>query len=307
MKIEIISYKPVMLLAALGLLCTVGNVTLAAPLQSGSRVNDPIVWEQAETVVKQAQSSQAQPIAQQPIVQPAAEQTFAQPQYVGQQYTQPQYTYSEPISGDCGCQPTSAPVTACGCEAAPAPTGCGCQSKSGGCGCKLFSCCSKNQGCPGDTCTLELDKSKVSKTRFKTEQVSVCVPPVRLPWMKCPPGKSKTRVITKLKKEKYKADSCGYKWKLDEPKEAEAPTPAQPQFYESTPVYDSYIPGENQQITPIETYTPEVNVPAVKAIGPVVTPTLTPEINIPKPPASGAAPPPPTTGALPWRVKSPTG
>ena len=296
MKTQIISTKLIMIAATLALLCTPCSSTLAAPLQSGS-VNDPIVWGNAKPVVSQTQPTyQTQPVQAQPTyVQPSAE---------------PQYIYSEPISGDCGCEPTPVPVptTDCGCSKA----GCsGCKLK--GCrSCKLFSCCSKKSECPGDTCTLELDKSKVSKTRFKTEQVSVCVPAVRLPWMKCPPGKSKTRVVTKLKKEKYKADNCGYKWTLDKPQEPTvAPTPAQPQIFESTPVYDSFLPAESGQITPAETFTPEVSVPKVEVpkleVPKSVTPTVpvTPAIGVPKIPASNIAPPPPKTSGLPWRVNLP--
>ena len=83
----------------------------------------------------------------------------------------------------------------------------------------------------------------------------------------CPPGKSKTRLVTRLKTEKYKAPNCGYKWELDEPEAAEetegVPTPAQqPYIYESTPVYDSYLPEGTEQIVPAEpATTPEVSIP----------------------------------------------
>ncbi len=302
MKIEIISIKPVMLAAILTLFCTTESIVLAAPLQSGSKVQDPIIWDKAETVVKQTQPAlgEAQPTYQ------------SQPAY-GQPSVEAQHIYSEPISGDCGCEPTPVPVqtTDCGCRRAGC-TGC---KLNGSRSCKLFSCCPKKSECPGDTCTLELDKSKVSKTRFVTEQVPVCVPPIRLPWMKgCPPGKSKTRLVTKLKKEKYKAESCGYKWTLDKPEEApEAPTPVQaPHSYEATPVYDSFLPPGTEQITPAETFTPEVVVPKVEApkLNPpkTVTPKVpaTPNIGVPKIPASNIAPPPPTTGGLPWRVNTPS-
>lgn len=81
-------------------------------------------------------------------------------------------------------------------------------------GCSPVACPS----CDEEICRLELDKSEVTKTCFQVEQVPVCIPPVRFPWQKCcPPGTSKTRLVTKLKVKKYKCPNCAYKWKVEEP------------------------------------------------------------------------------------------
>lgn len=99
----------------------------------------------------------------------------------------------------------------------------GCNSCGTDCGCVQ---CPK---CEGDICKLELDKSKQTKTCFKTEQVPVCIPPVRMPWQDCcPPGTSKTRLVTKLKVHKYECPGCSYKWTLQKPEKATAA--AQPEM-----------------------------------------------------------------------------
>jgi len=103
---------------------------------------------------------------------------------------------------------------------------------------------------------------------------------------------------------------------LVKPEKAEEPELADPadnpQTYESTPVYDSYLPAQGEQIIPAETYTPE----AIKSE--VITPLrITPEAYTPprvdatlgKPATSKlerVVPPPPTMGRLPWRAGSPT-
>ncbi len=101
--------------------------------------------------------------------------------------------------------------------------GCGQNQCDGGCrfsrrakrSCKTCVQCPQ---CDGEMCKLELDNSKVKKTCFKVEQKAVCIPPVRMPWMKCcPPGTSKTRTINVLKKHSYECPNCSYKWTLQEP------------------------------------------------------------------------------------------
>lgn len=74
----------------------------------------------------------------------------------------------------------------------------------------------RRQRCPQcdcDSCILELKTVKVKKTCFKVEQKVVCIPGVRLPWQKCcPPGSSKSRTVTVLKKHKYECKKCSYQW-----------------------------------------------------------------------------------------------
>ena len=176
-----------------------------------------------------------------------------------------------PVVADCGCgqsacsscQPTVI-ASPCGCKKA----GClKCLSRlrkrcSGGC-----AQCPK---CEGDVCELKLDKGKVKKSGWKTEQKSVCVPTVRMPWQKCcPPGTSKSRLVTVLKKHTYECESCSYKWSIQKPEPVEAAKPDPViQMGEPTPVYDSYIPENsvpatdvNTPITPTETYTPPQQIP----------------------------------------------
>lgn len=77
--------------------------------------------------------------------------------------------------------------------------------------------------CEGDVCRLELDHSPKKKTCFKTEQASICIPPVRFPWQRdCPPGVSKTKLVTRLKVHEFECPNCSYKWKLDTPEKSQA-------------------------------------------------------------------------------------
>jgi hypothetical protein len=174
--------------------------------------------------------------------------------------------------------PDEMSVTVAGCSAcmpAPVITECDCCQDAcknccsrrkvlkRGCGCKRAGCRGGSSQsceaapcattglvpCEGDTCKLELTKVEVKKTCFKAEQVSVCVPAVRLPWMKCcPPGTSKTRLVTKLSVEKDTVEKCGYKWKLVEADEgygsedetqSEVPVEAAPQTQEIVPAKDN--------------------------------------------------------------------
>jgi len=206
---------------------------------------------------------------------------------------------SSNLVGQCGDPACSTCVTT-----APAPTvvasNCGQCEKASCSQCRLRSLrrsktdCNQCPKCEGDICKLELDNGKVKKTCFKTEQKAVCVPAVRLPWMKsCPPGSSKTRLVTKLSKHTYECPKCSYKWTLQKPEEAEsgmAPTPAQPQVFESTPVYDSYLPGSST-IEPtepnIDSYTPPVEIMPQPMVTPMAVPTSpaiipnVPTINVP--------------------------
>lgn len=206
-----------------------------------------------------------------------------------------------PVVVDCACgQPSCVAVqpevvvSDCGCS----KPGClkgrqpirsriqGCRLCQGG--------CSQPTKCEGDTCKLELDNSKVKKSCYKTEQKSVCVPPVRFPWQKCcPPGKSKTRLVTVLKKHSYECENCAYKWSVQkaEPAEAAKPEAGGPQNTEPTPVYDSYVPQESITIAPADSFVPEQYVPQQttptqvipEQIVPerVISPTVIPETVVP--------------------------
>ena len=86
--------------------------------------------------------------------------------------------------------------------------------RKGKCGCKKQRCRCKQKcpKCQNDFCQLERKVGKETKTCFKTEQKIVCIPTVRLPWQKCQPTCSKTRVVNVLKKHKYECPKCEYKW-----------------------------------------------------------------------------------------------
>ena len=109
--------------------------------------------------------------------------------------------------------------------------------------------------CEGDICRLELDRSAVNKTCFKVEQKTICVPPVRLPWKKCPPGTSKTKRVKVLSLHTYECPNCAYKWKLQELETPQNPNPAEPEKSSAVPVppiYEVYYPKLNQPSSPAE-------------------------------------------------------
>ena len=83
------------------------------------------------------------------------------------------------------------------------------------------------QSCEGDFCKLSIKKGKEKKTCFKTEQETICIPAVRLPWQACcPPSKSRTRLVTRLKTHKEEVESCSYKWEVEETNDCGCGTPA---------------------------------------------------------------------------------
>ena len=140
---------------------------------------------------------------------------------------------SGPVVEGCqSCQAAPAPVVeSCGCQSCQtvaAPATCGCKSCGSHGGCSLGQ---YKANCDCQYCTLESKKVDVEKSRFKVEQKEVCIPAVRLPWMKCnPPKRSRVRTVNILKKEKYKdGKTCEYKWSVHEPEDYEnapEPTPA---------------------------------------------------------------------------------
>jgi hypothetical protein len=102
----------------------------------------------------------------------------------------------------------------------------GCQS------CQTCQTCEAPQPkpqCDCQYCELKTKKVEVDKTCFKVEQKEVCVPAVRLPWKKCcPPKKSRVRTVNVLKTDKYKDETCEYKWSVHEPEEYKEPEAAEP-------------------------------------------------------------------------------
>ncbi len=132
----------------------------------------------------------------------------------------------------------------CGCGQAKCNGGCrlALRAKRTCATCEAPSGCVQCPQCDGEMCKLELDNSKVKKTCFKVEQKAVCIPPVRMPWMKCcPPGTSKTRTINVLKKHSYECKNCSYKWTLQEPEVNPMPNaPVAPALsFPETPVHNS--------------------------------------------------------------------
>ena len=139
----------------------------------------------------------------------------AQPAYeVGPEITGSGYRMPAPMIQGCNC-----------CE--DSCTRCRPKRQRPACRCKRLGCQGECtvvapkqpmfQSCEGDFCKLNIKRGKEKKTCFKTEQVPVCIPAVRLPWQECcPPGKSRTRLVNKLKTEKYDVDSCSYKWSVEE-------------------------------------------------------------------------------------------
>lgn len=134
----------------------------------------------------------------------------------------------EPISEIVDSSYMPAPIIqACDCHQASCTTcqprrqrpACGCQRLGcrGGCEVAQPAPTGTFQSCEGDFCKLSIKKGKEKVTCFTTEQETVCIPAVRLPWQKsCPPSKSRTRIVTRLKTEKKEVESCSYKWTVDE-------------------------------------------------------------------------------------------
>ena len=132
----------------------------------------------------------------------------------------------------------------CNCSAGHAVTGNqnGCRDKN--CGCRQRSrrgrACQKCPKCQQDFCKLEVKKGKEKRTCFKTEQKIVCIPTFRLPWQKCQPTCSKTRVVNVLKKHKFECPKCEYKWSAYEPEVAQ---PEPKQKPKQTPMEASVAPS----------------------------------------------------------------
>ena len=136
------------------------------------------------------------------------------------------------LPADCGCDSFI-------CQSDNCQT---CQSCSKGqCGKRCGSCgkLRRSKKCPQcecDFCLLELDHGTEERTCFKTEQKLVCVPPVRMPWMKCcPPGTSKTKTVKVLKKHIYECPTCSYKWTVQEPAVAATTTTTRSEPIEAQP------------------------------------------------------------------------
>jgi|GEM_PF-5657097 len=79
---------------------------------------------------------------------------------------------------------------------------------------------------PSEWCEFNATESTEERTCFKTEQKTVCIPPITFPWQKCGPVKSaKTRSVTVLTTHKYKCPVCKYSWDV---KKADIVWPAGP-------------------------------------------------------------------------------
>ncbi|MDB2687687.1 hypothetical protein N9Y42_10795 [Mariniblastus sp.] len=145
---------------------------------------------------------------------------------------QPAFESGSEVIGS-GCYSPAPVIQGCDCCESSC-TRCRSKRQRPACRCKRLGCqgeCASTpmfQSCEGDFCKLSVKHGKEKKTCFKTEQVPVCVPAVRLPWQTCcPPSKSRTRLVTKLKTEKYECDSCTYKWSVEETNNCGTAAPAE--------------------------------------------------------------------------------
>lgn len=75
------------------------------------------------------------------------------------------------------------------------------------------SCLCRQCGQPA--CVLRVEPGKVKKSCWRVENKQVCIPSVRLPWMKCGPRCGRVRTVRVLKQHDYECDSCDYLWKID--------------------------------------------------------------------------------------------
>ena len=74
----------------------------------------------------------------------------------------------------------------------------------------------KSIPCDEDVCRLGIEHVEEKKTCFKVEQKTICIPAVRLPWMKCKPTVSKTKVVNRLTSHQHTTKKCQYKWDVQE-------------------------------------------------------------------------------------------
>ena len=116
---------------------------------------------------------------------------------------------------------------------------------AGGCQCGSSTCGHRCPACPKCShkiCTVSVEKTKEEHHCFNVECKEICVPKITLPcWTdaipffkckdkscecgdKCPtkeccdaPRCGYVKVVKVLKKHEYECDSCGYKWKIEEP------------------------------------------------------------------------------------------
>ena len=185
-------------------------ITSVCSAQSGSKAAVPLAIPQPPVVVQNVTSyvsgdTGSRVVGETVPTQPAYE---IQPAATGSGYQMP-----APSLQACDCYQESCtkcrpkrPRRSCRCKRL------GCQGE-----CEVAAPTQMFQTCEGDFCKLSIKKGKEKKPCFTTEQVPVCIPAVRFPWQDCcPPSKSKTRLVTKLKTKKIEVDSCSYKWSVEE-------------------------------------------------------------------------------------------
>jgi len=150
----------------------------------------------------------------------------AQPSF--ETISQPAFETTSEVVGSGSYLPSPA-IQSCDCQQSSCTQ---CRPQRRACSCKRRGCkgdckAPKFQSCEGDFCKLSIKKGKEKKTCFTTEQETICIPAVRLPWQDCcPPSKSRTRLVTRLKTEKQEVESCSYKWKVVETNDCGPEAPA---------------------------------------------------------------------------------
>ena len=192
-------------------------------------------------------------VAPEIIVQGGASHMIDQPagsMVVGEQVlpAQPAFETTSEIVGS-GYHSPAPVVQSCGCSQESCTQ---CRPQRRSCGCKRRGCqgdcgvAPMFQSCEGDFCKLTIKKGKEKKPCFTTEQETICIPAVRLPWQDCcPPSKSRTRLVTRLKTEKREVESCSYKWKVEETNDCgcEAPADAMPAEAKKTKPTEQTVEG----------------------------------------------------------------
>ena len=145
---------------------------------------------------------------------------------------QPAFETTSEVVGSGYCLPAPV-IQACDCnqqscsKCRPQRRACGCKQRGCQGGCRVPAVTPGFQSCEGDFCKLSVKKGKEKKTCFKSEQETICIPAVRLPWQDCcPPSKSRTRLVTRLKTHKEEVESCSYKWEVEETNDCGCETPA---------------------------------------------------------------------------------
>ncbi len=109
------------------------------------------------------------------------------------------------------------------------------QSCDGGCT-QSCGCKSRCPDCDLEVCKVSCEKVEESKTCFKVEYKTICIPKVKLPWDNCcEPRCAETRSVKILVTHKFKCPKCRCKWEVVRPEPCGGQQHAEGDYYYSEP------------------------------------------------------------------------